>query len=336
MHSCIHLFFYKPTHTEVAMAPTRKHLALTIKQKYDILEKLIRGHLGKDLAKEYNVGTSTISDVKRNSEKIKSYVNSCISAPICKKKLRKPEYPKMESELYDWFLKQRQRHSVITSEILMEKAKHLYAKHYDNDKFVANRGWLTNFKKSVEERGISKCIKSITIKDTTFLLSSAWEKVSPDIIAKSWRNILLTPSDESSSSEYDENDLIPEKKMQCNQNTNARSAGDVNDIVSMLNNIGAVETPFTDLEVHEWIDTDSKFLNSSVSDDSDEYGNECRQKNFVKHQDAVNSFNICLQWEEENNVDLVGLITLRRLREEAVMNCQKTLHQQKITSFYGE
>ena len=56
------------------MAPTRKHIALTIKQKYDILEKLKRGHLGKDLAKEYNVGTSTISDVKRNSEKIKRCV----------------------------------------------------------------------------------------------------------------------------------------------------------------------------------------------------------------------------------------------------------------------
>ena len=195
---------------------------------------------------------------------------------------------------------------------------------------------------SSEERDISKCIKSITIKDATFLLSSAWEKVSPDIIAKCWRNILLKPSDdESSSSEYDENDLIPlsslKKKMQCNQNTDARSAGDVNDIVSMLNNIEAVETPFTDLEVHEWIDADSEFLNTSVSDDSDEYGNECRQKKIVKHEDAISSFNICLQWAEENDVDLVGLITLRRLREDAVMKSQKTLHQQKITSFfYGE
>ncbi|KAI4461055.1 disks large-associated protein dap sap90/psd-95-associated protein [Holotrichia oblita] len=133
MHSCIHLFFYKPTPSEVSMAATRRHIALTIKQRYDILEKLKRGHLGKDLAKKYNVGTSTISDVKRNYEKIKSYVNSCISAPI-KNKLRKPEYPKMESELYDWFLTQRQRHSVITSEILMEKAK-----HYDNDKNCENQ-----------------------------------------------------------------------------------------------------------------------------------------------------------------------------------------------------
>ena len=36
----------------------------------------------------------------------------------------------------------------------MEKAKHLYVKHYDNDKFAANRGWLTNFKKRVGIRSL--------------------------------------------------------------------------------------------------------------------------------------------------------------------------------------
>ncbi|KAK9736511.1 hypothetical protein QE152_g12426 [Popillia japonica] len=91
--------------------------------------------------------------------------------------------------------------------------------------------------------------------------------------------------------------------MQCNQNTDARSAGDVNDIVSVLNDIEAVETPFTDLEVHELIDADSEFMNTSVSDDLDEYGR---------------------------------LITLRRLREDAVMNSQKLYISKRLHPFYDE
>lgn len=56
------------------MPSKRKHITLTIKQKSDILERLVRGESGKVLANEYGVGTSTISDIKKKQGKIKRYV----------------------------------------------------------------------------------------------------------------------------------------------------------------------------------------------------------------------------------------------------------------------
>lgn len=76
-----------------------------------------------------------------------SYIENCFTAPGRKKTLRKGEYPQMETELYGWFIKQRERHATITSHILREKAIQLYAKCYGDNNFNASRGWVTKFKK---------------------------------------------------------------------------------------------------------------------------------------------------------------------------------------------
>lgn len=52
------------------MAPKRKHVTLSIKEKVDILNKLKNGITGKELAEKYGIGTSTISDIKKKSGKI--------------------------------------------------------------------------------------------------------------------------------------------------------------------------------------------------------------------------------------------------------------------------
>lgn len=147
------------------MAPKRPHKTLTLAEKHEILQQLSSGVSGKVLADKYGVGTSTISDIKKKSEKIKryvymfmcmkfvnvpvicSYIGNCFSAPGRKQTLRKGEYPRMETELYSWFLVQRERHATVTSHILREKAIQLYAKHYGDNKFSASRGWVNKFKK---------------------------------------------------------------------------------------------------------------------------------------------------------------------------------------------
>lgn len=53
------------------MPPKRKHTTLSIKEKSDIVKRLALGESGKVLANEYGVGTSTISDIKKNKDKIK-------------------------------------------------------------------------------------------------------------------------------------------------------------------------------------------------------------------------------------------------------------------------
>lgn len=50
------------------MAPKRKHTTLSIKQNFDIIERLAGGESGQMLANEYGVGTSTISDIKNQPD----------------------------------------------------------------------------------------------------------------------------------------------------------------------------------------------------------------------------------------------------------------------------
>jgi DNA-binding NarL/FixJ family response regulator len=70
-----HLWFPKFTawgkYSVFTMAPKRKHVTLTLKQKSEILKKIDSGQTGKNLASEYNVGASTISNIKRNRQNIK-------------------------------------------------------------------------------------------------------------------------------------------------------------------------------------------------------------------------------------------------------------------------
>jgi len=148
------------------MAPKRSHKTLTLGEKQEILNDLKSGVSGKSLAEKYGVGTSTISDIKTNRDKIMGYVCSlsvtvhpiltaikssrylakCISTPKRKRTLRNPEYAEMEAELYKWFLSQRERHANVTTNILREKALQIYAKHSNDNKFIASKGWIARFK----------------------------------------------------------------------------------------------------------------------------------------------------------------------------------------------
>ncbi|KAJ8954628.1 hypothetical protein NQ314_007066 [Rhamnusium bicolor] len=54
------------------MAPIkRNHKTLSLKEKSAIIDELKRGVSGKSLALKYGVGTSTISDIKKNLIKLK-------------------------------------------------------------------------------------------------------------------------------------------------------------------------------------------------------------------------------------------------------------------------
>lgn len=60
------------------MAPKRAHKTLTLAEKQDILQKLNSGVSAKLLAEKYGIGTSTVSDIKKNKTKIIGYVLLCL------------------------------------------------------------------------------------------------------------------------------------------------------------------------------------------------------------------------------------------------------------------
>ena len=48
----------------------RKRVVLSLKDKINIIESLKKGETGRQLAEKYGVGTSTISDIKKNTDSI--------------------------------------------------------------------------------------------------------------------------------------------------------------------------------------------------------------------------------------------------------------------------
>lgn len=124
----------------------RKHLTLTITQKCEILDKIKEGISLTILAQKYNVGKSTITDIKSKEAKIRSFVINTEKGPGSRKTLKTPVNPQLEDALFTWFLEQRRKNVPLTGEILMEKAN-FFHERLGRGAFVASRGWLDNFKK---------------------------------------------------------------------------------------------------------------------------------------------------------------------------------------------
>lgn len=124
----------------------RKHVTLTISQKCEILDQLKEGISFSFLAQKYNVGKSTIFDIKKKEEQIRSYVVKTEKGPGARKTLKTPENPQLEDALFTWFIEQRRKNVPLSGDILMEKAKYFHGR-LGRGEFSASKGWLEKFKK---------------------------------------------------------------------------------------------------------------------------------------------------------------------------------------------
>ncbi|KAK9686916.1 Tc5 transposase DNA-binding domain [Popillia japonica] len=133
------------------MAAKRPHTTLIIREKIAILDRLEKGESATSLAQCYWVGKSTITDIKRNKNRLRNFART-ESGPGKRKTLRQPEYPHMENALHTWFLQQRLKNAPISGSLLAEKAKFFFKEMVQtgvepNYEFQASVGWLDHFKK---------------------------------------------------------------------------------------------------------------------------------------------------------------------------------------------
>lgn len=57
------------------MAPTkRQHCTLTLKEKCKVLDSLEKGSSVRQVAENFKIPKSTVSDIKKNKNKIRSFV----------------------------------------------------------------------------------------------------------------------------------------------------------------------------------------------------------------------------------------------------------------------
>lgn len=87
----------------------RKRTCLKLSEKITILKSLETGETVTSAALKYNVGKSTICDLKRNSAKIFEYVAISDTGPARRKTLKLSAYPNVEKAVYNWFLQERSR-----------------------------------------------------------------------------------------------------------------------------------------------------------------------------------------------------------------------------------
>ena len=130
----------------------RKRAVLTLDSKREILERLAKGTKPSLLMKEFNCGKATISDIKRNKERILSYISTMETSSGAKKRktLKKEFYEDVEKATYLWFLQERSRGTPISGPILAEKALQFYRRLHGEasaDDFKASQGWLDKFKR---------------------------------------------------------------------------------------------------------------------------------------------------------------------------------------------
>ena len=89
--------------------PKRKHTLLTVKQKNELLDKLEKGVPIVNLVADYGVAKQTISDIRRNKEKIRAYAaqvrsDQGVSDPkYAHKKLKTGQFVELEEAVLKWY-----------------------------------------------------------------------------------------------------------------------------------------------------------------------------------------------------------------------------------------
>lgn len=114
---------------------------LTLQQKVKILKECEAGLTVTTLAKKYGLAKSTICSIKKKRNQIIGITNQTLR-PTKKRTLKTANDPAMETVLYKWFLKQRQKNFHVSGEMIRQKARSVST----NSNFTASDGWLQRFK----------------------------------------------------------------------------------------------------------------------------------------------------------------------------------------------
>ncbi|CAB5315083.1 unnamed protein product [Rhizophagus irregularis] len=123
----------------------KKRKTLTFNQKKELCEKHHDQNLsGVQLAKEYEISDSAVSDILKKSEYWLSIDSTLQNANRFREKTC--NYPQIEEALSIWIDQQISRDLTLSGPIIQEKAKE-FAILFNIDNFLASGGWLSNFKR---------------------------------------------------------------------------------------------------------------------------------------------------------------------------------------------
>ncbi|XP_050498761.1 tigger transposable element-derived protein 2-like [Diabrotica virgifera virgifera] len=132
------------------MAAKRKNVVVTMEKKLEALGRIDKGESLKTVAASYGVGTSTVSDWKKNRTKIEEFCFKLITKDSLDNrcKTNKAKNETLDDALYVWFCAERERGLPVSGPIIQETALKLNKMLPDCEpNFTASQGWLDRWKK---------------------------------------------------------------------------------------------------------------------------------------------------------------------------------------------
>lgn len=123
------------------MTSPRSHKCLTILEEKKIIDIAESGGTKKDIAKQFGILPSTLSNILKNKDRTLG-----LNVSDGKKRFRKCKFPQLEECLVKWFAQCREKNIPMSGAMLKEKALS-FALSLGIVGFSASEGWLANFKK---------------------------------------------------------------------------------------------------------------------------------------------------------------------------------------------
>lgn len=127
----------------------RKHVTLTVRKKLEVLKMLERGINRSAIMNEFNIGSSTIYDIKKNEDKLRAFLaesEASTKHSEVRRTLRKPKMVQLDAALFKWFSENRSEGKTITELMLIEKAKEFHSEMNITEACNFSKGWLRGFK----------------------------------------------------------------------------------------------------------------------------------------------------------------------------------------------
>lgn len=138
--------------TKSESTPKRKKIVLNFIQKVEVLEKLKKGVRVVDLAKEYNIGLSTVCDIRKYGyEKLIQFRRDHLFS-MNRKTFKSPDFPLLDKALRLWVYQERTKNYLLTDAIFSAKALFFFKELYPSTKksFKASYGYVDKFCKRYE------------------------------------------------------------------------------------------------------------------------------------------------------------------------------------------
>ena len=160
-----------------------------------------------------------------------------------------------------------------------------------------------------KDQSIEKTLKELNMKDLVFALCQSWKSLPQSLITSSWKkiwpDIVNNPSHDLQIS------VSSEVIQQVAKATQLSSE----DLKIWCDGMDKNENIFHEMTDEEIIDNVSSSNTINEEDDDDVFPNTPT----VTTKEAVNAFDMGLQWAEENGVSYKELLLLRRQRDKALI-----------------